>query len=184
MRPLKACAAAAVLAALWLGAGSSDILAQAGEASKIGVFDPARVFELSQIGKEMRSEIESLTKAKRGEVQRKEEEFRALQEMFRQQEPSLSEDRRSEREREMQQKGIELKRVRDDANRAVQAQVSDIEQTFQKKVLEVIETLGQQAGYSLILDRAAVAFVSPSVDITDLIVSRLNAAAQSASKAN
>lgn len=182
MRPSKACAAAAVIAGLWLGAASSGIRAQAGAASKIGVFDPGRVFELSQIGKEMRTEIESLTKAKRGEVQKKEEEFRALQEKFRQEEPSLSEDRRSEREREMQQKGIELKRVRDDANREVQAHVSDIEQKFQKKVLEVIETLGRQEGYSLILDRAAVAFVSPAVDITDLIVSRLNAAAQSASK--
>jgi outer membrane protein len=165
-----------------LAGALSGAWGQTGDGAKIGVFDPGRVFELSSLGKQLRTEIETLTTQKREAVKKKENELHVMREQFRQEEPSLSEDRLSEREREMQQKNIELKRVRDDANREVQAHVADIEQKFQKEVLEVIERLGREGGYAVILDRAAVAFVSPAVDITDLIVSRLNAADQSASK--
>lgn len=149
---------------------------------KLGVFDPSRVFETSALGKKMRSEIEALTQKKRTEVQGKEEELKALQEKFKQEEPSLSEDKRGDRERALQQKQIELKRLRDDASREVQAQVSDIEERFQKQVLAVIEVLGREEGFTMIFDRAALAFSSPTADVTDQIVSRLNASQASAAK--
>ena len=178
---IRRCAIAG-LVGIWLGGALSSVLAQTGDGTKVGVFDPGRVFELSQLGKKLRAEIETLTNEKREEVKKKEDELRVLRERLQQEEPSLSEERVSEREREMQQKNIELKRVRDDANREVQSHVSDIEQRFQKEVLKVIEVLGREGGYTVILDRAAVAFVSPAADITDLIVSRLNSSDQSASK--
>lgn len=149
---------------------------------KVGVFDPGRVFEMSNLGKKMRSEIEALTQKKRSEVQSKEDEIKALQEKLRQEEPSLSEDKRGERERSLQQKGIELKRLRDDASREVQSQVSDVEERFQKQVMAVIEKLGREHGYTLIFDRAALAFSHPSTDITEEIINRLNASQASAAK--
>jgi outer membrane protein len=149
---------------------------------KIGVFDPNRVFEQSELGKKMRTEIDALTQRKRGEVQTKEEEVKALQEKYKQEEPSLSEDKRGERERALQQKGIELKRLRDDATREVQQQVSEVEQRFQKQVLAVVETVGREEGYTLILERASLVFSAPAIDITDKIVARLNAAPASGGK--
>jgi len=161
-------------AAPWVALGADP--APVSAATKVGVFDPGRVFEMSALGKKMRSEIEALTQKKRGEVQAREDELKALQEKFKQEEPSLSEDKRGDRERTLQQKGIELKRLRDDAQREVQAQVEDVEQRFQKQVLAVIEKLGRDEAFTLIFDRAALAFSSPAVDITDQIVGRLNAA--------
>jgi outer membrane protein len=166
-----------------LSAGAPAAEAQAGaELVKVGVFDPSRVFETSALGKKMRSEIEALTQKKRSEVQGKEEEIKALQEKFKQEEPSLSEDKRGDRERVLQQKGIELKRLRDDASREVQAQVSDIEERFQKQVLAVIETMGREDGFTMIFDRAALAFSAPAADVTERIVNRLNATQAGAAK--
>lgn len=172
----RSSAAAATMAAFLglVGPGAHAAEAAAPSPLRVGVFDPNRVFEQSSLGKKMRGEIETLTQKKRGEVQTKEDEIRALQEKFKQEEPSLSEDKRGERERTLQQKGIELKRLRDDASREVQSQVSDVEERFQKQVLSVIEKLGREQGYTLIFDRAALAFSHPSADITEEIVNRLN----------
>jgi outer membrane protein len=158
-----------------LGAGAAAQTA-APPPVKIGVFDPNRVFEQSEVGKKMRVEIDALTQKKRTEVQGKEEEIKVLQEKYKQEEPSLSEDKRAERERALQQKGIELKRLRDDATREVQQQVSEVEQRFQKQVLTVVEQVGRDDGYTVILDRASLVFSAPAADITDKIVARLNAA--------
>lgn len=174
MRFAHLTAVAAVLCAL--GGGWAAAQTAAPPPIKIGVFDPNRVFEQSELGKKMRTEIDALTQKKRSEVQTKEEEVKVLQEKYKQEEPSLSEDKRGERERTLQQKGIELKRLRDDATREVQQQVSEVEQRFQKQVLAVVELVGREEGFTLILDRASLVFSAQSADITDKIVARLNTA--------
>jgi outer membrane protein len=173
MRSSHLAAVAVVVCALAAGAAAQTA---APPPVKIGVFDPNRVFEQSELGKKMRTEIDALTQKKRSEVQTKEEEVKVLQEKYKQEEPSLSEDKRAERERALQQKGIELKRLRDDATREVQQQVSEVEQRFQKQVLAVVELVGKEEGFTLILDRASLVFSAPTADITDKIVTRLNAA--------
>ncbi|MEE9218662.1 MAG: OmpH family outer membrane protein [Acidobacteriota bacterium] len=182
MNQSSACGAAAVLCVFLLCSVQGAAQTQAAGLTKIGVFEPGSVFEQSELGKKMKADIEALTKRKRSEVQSLEAELRAMQDKFRQEEPSLSEERLNERERQLQQKSIELKRLRDDANREVQAQVADIEQAFQREVLKVIEALGREGEYALIFDRAAVAFVAPAVDITSEIVGRMNTTQSSASK--
>lgn len=177
---MRGALALALMLPAWGGLGAAEAGAPA--PIKVGVFDPSRVFEQSEVGKKMRADIDALTQKKRSEVQSKEDEVKGLQDKLKQEEASLSDEKRGERERILQQKGLELKRLRDDATREVQAQVNDVEEKFQKQVITIIEKLGREEGYTLILDRNSVAYSSSLVDITEQIVTRLNAAPASAPK--
>jgi outer membrane protein len=159
---------AAVVAGLAIaGAGAQTM--------KIAVFDPQRVSEESDDGKKVQTELTGLRDRKQAELSAKEKELQELQNQLTAQGLSLSADRRTALEKDIQRKLLELQQAREAARSEMQIELSSAQSRFQEKLLAIVEQFGREEGFTLVLDRSVAAYAAPGIDVTTAIVDRLNA---------
>lgn len=159
-----ACLSAALLAVA-LGAAPAEA-----QAMKIGVFDPQRVSEETVEGKRIQQALGSLRDTKAADIKSRQEAIQAVADQIQQQGLSMSADRRTQLEVELQQKQLELDNARKLATQELQLQVQAAQVRFEEQLRVAIEQFARQGGYDLILDTTVVSFGSPQVDITTGII--------------
>jgi outer membrane protein len=148
--------------------------AQAVAPSKIGVFDAQRVSEETAEGKKVQVRLTAFSEKKRAEISGKEREAQDLQEKLNAQALSLSPEKRSGMEKDLQRKMLELNQARESAQREMQLEVSEAESAFREKLLAAVESFGRDEGFAMVLERGAAIYVHPSSDVTTAIVDRFN----------
>jgi len=141
---------------------------------KIGVFDPQRVSEESTIGKQVQAELTSFRDRKQAEISGKEQEIQEMQRQLEQQELSLSPDRRSEMEKDIQRQLLELQSAREQAGRQLQLEVNEAQSEFEEKLILTVRQFGKEEGFSVVLDTGLVAYSDVTLDVTARLVERLN----------
>jgi Skp family chaperone for outer membrane proteins len=155
------------------------LLAQAQPAAaqasfKIGVFDPTRISTDTAAGQRVQGELTATRDRMQQEIATQEQEINQLQQQLSQQALSLSVDRRTTLEIDIQRKLLALNTAKDLATRELQLEVAAAESKFNEKLVAVVEQIGRDEGFLLLLDAAAVAWADASVDVTSLIVERFN----------
>lgn len=150
--------------------------AAAPEGMKIAVFDPQRVSEETEEGKKVQAELTALRDKKQAEIGAKEKELDGLQSQLASQGLSLSGDKRSSLEKDIQKKALELQQARESARNEMQFELGSAQSKFQDKLLGVVEQYGKDEGFTLILDKSMAAYVTSGIDVTTAIVDRFNAA--------
>ncbi len=148
-------------------------LAQA-QGIKIGVFDPARVSEEAVEARRLQAELEAIRDTKQAEITAQEQEVAALQQRLQQQALSLSPDKRTTLQIDIQRKMLSLNKSKELASQELQLEFSAAEAKFNEKLRSVVEQFGREEGFSIILDAQAVAWASNAVDVTTPIVDRFN----------
>ena len=143
---------------------------------KIGVFDPQRVSEETDEGKKVQSDLTSLRDKKQAELSAREKELTELQNQITTQGLSLSPEKRTVLERDIQKKTLELQQGRESARNEMQFELGAAQGRFQDKLLTVVEQFGRDQGFTLILDRSMAAYATQAIDVTTAIVDRFNAA--------
>jgi Skp family chaperone for outer membrane proteins len=161
-------------------AGSLALVAGLGIASparaqdKFGIFDAARVSEETVQGKEVQSRLEQFRSSKQAQISAIEKELADMQNKLTTQALSLSADKRSDLEKSIQRKALELNQTRVAASREMQMEVTEAQEAFQQKLLTVIQGFGSDEGFSLILEASLVAYADKGSDVTTAIVDRFN----------
>src|SRR6185436_8410917 len=105
---------------------------------KIGVFDFQRVSEETARGQELRASLEKFGDKKKGEITTKENELKTLEDQYKAQAFSLSPDKRSQMEKDLQKKQLDLQSSRDNAQREMQIEVNEAQAKFNEQLLKVI----------------------------------------------
>jgi len=159
----------ALLAAASLGAAAAQQ-----QEVRIGVFDSQPVWQQTEEGIKVRTTLEAYRDRKLAEINTREVELNKLKEKLRSQEVSLSDDKKSQMLKEIDQKTIDLKRLNDDASREMQSQFSDARDQFQKELFDVVEALGKEKKYTLILEKSIAVYNDSAVDITPEVVAKFN----------
>lgn len=160
----------AAVAALWaLGAA-----AQEAAPTKIGVFELGRITQETAEGKRVQKTLTDFQDKKKGELDAKEKELRDLQDQLAAQALTLSPERRSQMEKDLQKKQNELAVSREGAQREWQIEFNEAQDKFLQKVRDVVETLGREEKFTVIMERDSLVYRSDSVDVTARIVERLN----------
>jgi outer membrane protein len=157
------------LAAAFLGTASAQQ-----QEMRIGVFDSQPVWQQTEEGKKMQVQLAAFRDTKLGEINSRETELNKLKEKLRSQEASLSDDKKNQMMKEIDQKTIDLKRLNDDASREMQSQFGDARDQFQKELFDVVEALGKEKKYTLILEKSIVVYNDTTVDITSEVVAKFN----------
>jgi Skp family chaperone for outer membrane proteins len=152
---------------------SVPVLAQEGGLS-IGVFDSSIVFDKSQHGELLKVEIERLRDRAVKDISGQQQQLEKLQEEFRNKELSFNDDKRSEMLQSINQIQIDLKRMNDDAQRALQAEFNRAQQKLQTELIQVVESLGGDGAYTLILEKGLTLYAAESVDITQEVLVRFD----------
>jgi outer membrane protein len=139
---------------------------------KIGFVDIQRAVNECQAGKEAKKAIAKELEKYNRQFLEKQKELQAMRESLEKQAPMLNPDVRANKEKELQNKIREFQRWQEDVQNEVNQKTKEMERTISLGLQKVIQKLGEEEGYSLILDKneMIVLFASKAIDLTDRVI--------------
>ncbi len=141
--------------------------------SKIGYVNFGKLMEKSQQGQAVRKALESEFSSRDKQLSTSRDAILKLEEKLKNDGSIMSETNRVNLEREILSKKRDHNRLRDEYREDINIRRNEEIGALQKKVYEVIKKFSEQQKYDLVLTQA-VLYASPTVDITDQILQRLN----------
>lgn len=138
----------------------------AAHAQKIGVVNSQDVVQNSEAGKRAFTELQGKAEAKQKELNRQTDEIRKMEDNFRKQGVTLSNEAKSKMQAELDTK---VKKIMDDQNSFAQLMEQERKRLMDPlvKVLDqVLADYAKKNGYTVILDRVVVMYSVPGSDIT------------------
>lgn len=169
--PARALGLAVIAAALLLGGPGA--WAQAPPAAgRVGYVDYQRVFVRSAAGVAAREQLEREMASMQKEMNGRKTELDKLREDLDKKGSVISADARREREEAIERKRRDAARLADDFQRELSRKEQVIQQKVLQEVTGVVERVGKQRGYYLVLERrqAGVVYSAPEADLTDEII--------------
>lgn len=173
---------AAIWALLAVVVPATPAPAQQGPATagtRVAVVDTQRLLEESAAGRRALERLKGLFDEKQKEIAAHEQEITDLRTQLEAGSLSLSEARQAELRSQIEDKLIALRRLRDDAQRELTQQQDRALQEIDRQIMPVIRQVAAESGYALIFRKyeSGLLFAQDSVDITDRVLQRFNAAA-------
>ena len=153
--------------------GSSGAGAQAPAAGqRIGYIDLSRVLARSAAGVAAREQLEREKASMQKEMDGKRIELDKMREELEKKGSLMNADARRDREEVMERKRRDATRLADDFQRELGRKEQVLAQKVLQDITSVIERVGKQKGYYLVLERrgAGVLFSAPEADLTDEII--------------
>jgi outer membrane protein len=170
---------AALGAALVMLALPAAVRAQGAAAvTKVAVVDTQRILTDSKVGRATLQRLKQLTESKQAEANAKQQEIADLRKRLEEGQLSLSEDKQSEMQKNLEDKVIAFRRFQDDTQRSLQKARDEAFQDIERRVLPIIQTVGAEGNYTLIFNKfqSGLLYAQDAVDITDTILQRFDAA--------
>ena len=143
--------------------------------SKIGYVNFGKLMENSSQGQAVRKALESEFSSRDKQLSSSRDAILKLEEKLKKDGNIMSEANRVKLERDILSKKRDHNRLRDEYREDINIRPNEEIGALQKKVYEVIKKFSEQQKYDLVVTQP-VLYASPSVDITDQILQRLNSA--------
>lgn len=145
---------------------------------KIAVVDLERVVALSNSGKALQAKLEQFQRDVQAQAEKQKSDMEGLRQRISEGTNSLSEDKLAEMQKQYEDMGIGLRRLRDDKQREGQKIQAEGLKEIEGVLEPVFKKIQEEQGYDLILNYApgVVVMASAKVDITDSVVALVNAA--------
>jgi outer membrane protein len=152
-------------------AGSAQEPAQV----KIGVIDLQEIANRSAVGQGTQKRVREFFESKKSQLEQAQAQLQGETAALENQRAVLSADAYTRRKNELEQRMLQLRQEQDNA----EGELNNLRQTeldrFANAVGPVIEAVGKELGFTVILDRrSGVYYFDPNSDITELIVQRIN----------
>lgn len=165
----------ALVVALVLGFGS--IATASADDIKIGYVDLHQALESIEEGQRLKAQLEREFKSRQERLDQKQQEVMQLREQLEQQAMMLSEDARQQKAMELQEKMGELQQLYMTLQQELAQQEAQATQSIFGKMQEVIQEIGAEKGYTIILERTdtSILYAVDGLDLTDELVRRYNA---------
>ena len=152
---------------------ASSFAAQAQDL-RVGVFDPQRVSEETDLGQQLQAELGAFQATKQKEIDDKRLQVEQMQDQLRTQELSLSSATRTKMEKDIQRRVLFLEAAQETATREMQLELAAAKMLFEEKLLIAVQEFGKSEQFSLILDRSLVAWADKTVDVTGALIDVFN----------
>jgi outer membrane protein len=141
---------------------------------KFGSVDIQKLLNESDAGKKAKSDLESLIKSKQSAITDGEKNVEQLKADLEKQTSVLSADARKSKENELEKQIREYQRLVQDSQAEVKKKEADLTDSILKDVKELIDKIGEQEGYELIVEKSMVIYASKNTDITDIVMKKYN----------
>ena len=166
-------AVGATVVALVTSGGS--LSAQESAAARIGVFNADQIMAESEAGRQALALFSQLRDQRVGELQAQQDEINTLRQQGLAANPNSLEA--AQLQRQLEDRMLQLDRLQEDVQQELGGRQNELTGEITDRVAEIIETLGQEQGYTLIFNsiQSGLVFVDPSLDITPEIIRRLDA---------
>ncbi len=139
---------------------------------KIGYVDIQKAVNECNAGKEAKKSIaKELEKFQRLYLD-KQKELQTMKDTIEKQAPMLTPEARATKEKELQAKGREFQRWVEDNQNELNQKRMEIERTISIGLQKIIQKVGTEEGYTLIVEKneTIVLFASKSIDLTDKVI--------------
>lgn len=148
---------------------------QEGDLIKIGVINTQKILEQSNIGRSIINELESLRLERKRELDALSAEIESLRRELDTQSSILSTDARRTKEDELLRKQTTLRRKAEDFDNELRMKQDSTLQTMTVRIEKILDSIGTEQGFTIILNEAVALYFSGEIDITDEVIRRLNA---------
>jgi outer membrane protein len=144
---------------------------------KIAVVDLERVVGLSKQGQDLNTKLQKFQETVQAEGDAKTKAAADLRQRIVDGGQSLSEEKLAEMQKELEDKAIEIRRFRDDKQREGQKMQTEGLKEIERSLEPIFKAIQEEKGYDLILNNVpgVVVMANENVDITPLVVERMNA---------
>ena len=144
---------------------------------KVAYVDIQRAVNDSNAGKEAKKAITKDVEKFQRLVADKQKELQTLKESLDKQALMMTPDARANKEKEYQNKLREFQRWGEDTQNEVNQKRTEMERNISAALMKVIQKIGADEGYTVILERNEniVLFASKSIDITDRVIKAYDA---------
>jgi outer membrane protein len=144
---------------------------------KIAYVDIQKAVNESNAGKDAKKLITKDVEKFQGQIADKQKVLQTMKESLEKQAPMLNPDARATREKEYQNKLREFQRWGEDTQNEINQKRMEIERNISIGLQKVIQKVGADEGYTLILEKneSIVLFVSRALDITDRVIKAYDA---------
>jgi len=149
--------------------------ADAADVAKIGVLNMQRVLSTSDAGKAAKAEIKTQRDKMLQDLKVKGAEIDALAKQVERESMVMSKEKREEMEREYRIRINDFKTLEKRYNTQSQDLQKRLLNGIVKDVLALVEEIGKNEGYLLIVRREGVVYSPDSIDITDELIKQMNA---------
>jgi outer membrane protein len=148
--------------------------ADAADVAKIGVLNMQRILSASDPGKAAQAEIKKQRDKMLQDLKEKGAEIDALGKQFERESMVMSKEKREEKEREYRIRINDFKTLEKRYNTQSQDLQKRLLNKIVKDVYALVEEIGKNEGYLLIIRREGVMYSPSSIDITDELIKQMN----------
>ena len=170
----KTTARALLLLSLFVAAVS---LSFAQQYPKIGVINSQDVLERSAEGKRVIARLQEKDKSNQGILTKLDDEINQLQTRINTQRLTLAEEALYNMGADLQKKQTDRKRLAEDAVRDFEDLRVKLFNKVQSELIPIIEALGKEKGFDLILDlaKSGAVYYNPVIELTEDVIKRYDA---------
>lgn len=149
----------------------------AAQALKIGFVDIQEALEECDAGKKAKEELQSMVEKKQVEIDKLSADIEGLQKALEEQ-VMLSAEKKKEKGNIINEKMEIYQKLALSAKKEISKKEAELTEPLIKKIRDIIDKIGKEKGYSLILEKSysSVLYGSEEIELTDLIIKELNGA--------
>lgn len=158
-----------VVLLLFLGAN----VVFSGTIDKIGYIDLQKIFELYS---KKKPEVQEFYKKQEDFLKKKEkleQEITDLQKDLQERGILYTEEVKNKKEQELNQKYLEYQNFLNEKGQELTERDNALTKAILEEIQKVIDQIGQENGYSVILPKTGILYGSPEMDLTDVLLEKL-----------
>ena len=147
----------------------------AAQVVKVGFVDIQKTLEECNVGKKAKEELQDVVEKKQINIDKLSAEIESLQKALEEQ-VMLSAEKKKEKENVINEKMEYYQRMAMSAKKEISKKESEITEPLIKTIRDIIEKIGKEKGYSVILEKnySSVLYGSPENDLTNQVIQELN----------
>ncbi|MEW6089151.1 MAG: OmpH family outer membrane protein [bacterium] len=147
----------------------------AAQVLKVGFVDIQKALEECNVGKKAKEELQGMVDKKQVEIDKLSAEIESLQKALEEQ-VMLSAEKKKEKENVINEKMEVYQKLALSAKKEISKKESELTEPLIKKIRNIIDKIGQEKGYSLVLEKnySSILYGSQEIDLTGLVIKELN----------
>lgn len=151
--------------------------AKAQEPVRLAYVDMQKALNESKAGKKALGELQKLAEERKSGLQKQKETLEKRKEELDKQGLLLNEEARKSRESEIRTLERDLSRTMSDLKEEFGRRESEYTDAIRKDLIKVVEKLGKEGGYTLVLEKnfSAILYAPPTIDLTEALIKRYDA---------
>lgn len=142
---------------------------------KIAYVDVQRALNECDAGKHAKADFQGRVQALEGKLQRQQTEVQSLKDEIEKKGMLMNPDQRQSLQDQYVAKAKDFDREYKDARDELQHKDNEITSRIVHDLAQIIRTLGERDGYTIVLEKGSILWGAPSIDITDQVIRSYNA---------